>query len=97
MDARVATFPLTASGRAGTLGARDGFTRIVADAASERVVGVHMVGPHASELAAAGGLAVELMAAPGDIAGTIHPHPTLSEALHEAAELLLGHPIHVAR
>ena len=97
LDVRVATFPLGASGRAATLGARDGFTRVVADAATDRVVGVHVVGPHASELAAGGALAVELMAAPGDLAGTIHPHPTLSEGLHEAAELLLGHPIHVTR
>jgi len=97
LDVRVATFPLTASGRAGTLRERDGFTRVVADAATDRVVGVHAVGPHASELAAAGGLAIELMAAPGDVAGTIHPHPTLSEGLHEAAEMLLGHPIHIAQ
>jgi dihydrolipoamide dehydrogenase len=96
-DVRVATFPLSASGRAGTLGARDGFTRIVADAATDRIVGVHVVGPHASELIAGGTLAIELLAAPGDVAGTIHPHPTLSEGLHEAAELLLGRPIHAAR
>jgi dihydrolipoyl dehydrogenase len=96
LDPVVATFPLAASGRAGTLGARDGFTRIVADAATDRVIGVHVVGPHASELVAGGALAIELMAAPGDVAATIHPHPTLSEGLHEAAELLLGHPLHVA-
>ena len=96
LDPRVATFPLTASGRAGTLGAREGFTRLVVDARTDRVVGVHVVGPHASELAAGGALAVELMASPGDVAGTIHPHPTISEGLHEAAELVLGRPIHVA-
>jgi dihydrolipoamide dehydrogenase len=96
LDPVVATFPHAASGRAGTLGARDGFTRIVADAATDRVVGVHVVGPHASELVAGGALAIELMAAPGDVAATIHPHPTLSEGLREAAELLLGHPLHVA-
>ena len=79
-----------------TLGARDGFTRIVADAATDRVVGVHVVGPHASETVAGGALAIELMAAPGDIAATIHPHPTLSEGLREAAEMMLGHPLHVA-
>ena len=92
----VASFPLAASGRAGTLRARDGFTQIVADAATDRVVGVHVVGPHASELVAGGALAIELMAAPGDVAATIHPHPTLSEGLREAAELLLGRPLHVA-
>jgi dihydrolipoamide dehydrogenase len=97
MEPRVATVPLTALGRAGTLGARDGFTRIICDAATDRVVGVHIVGPHATELAAEGALAVELMAAPADVAGTIHPHPTLSEGLHEAAALLLGPPIHAAR
>jgi dihydrolipoamide dehydrogenase len=96
MDARAATFPLAASGRAGTLGARDGFTRVVADAATDRVVGVHVVGPHASELIAGGALAIELLASPGDVAGTIHPHPTLSEGLREAAELLLGRPVHAA-
>jgi dihydrolipoamide dehydrogenase len=97
LDPVVADFPLAASGRAGTLRARDGFTRIVADAATDRVVGVHIVGPHASELVAGGALAIELMAAPGDVAATIHPHPTLSEGLREAAELLLGRPLHVAR
>jgi dihydrolipoyl dehydrogenase len=96
MDPRTATFPLAASGRAGTLNARDGFTRIVTDSATDRVVGVHIVGPHASELIAGGALAIELMAAPGDLAATIHPHPTLSESLHEAAALALGHPIHVS-
>jgi dihydrolipoamide dehydrogenase len=97
LDARVATFPLSASGRAGTLGARDGFTRVVADAATDRVVGVQIVGPHAGELIAGGALAIELLASPGDVAGTIHPHPTLSEGLHEAAEMLLGRPIHAAQ
>jgi dihydrolipoamide dehydrogenase len=95
MDPVAATFPLAASGRAATLGERDGFTRIVTDRATDRVVGVHIVGPHASELVAGGALAIELMAAPGDLAATIHPHPTLSEGLHEAAALALGHPIHV--
>ena len=70
---------------------------LVTDAATDRVVGVHVVGPHASELVAGGALAIELMAAPGDVAATIHPHPTLSEGLHEAAALLLGRPLHVGR
>jgi dihydrolipoyl dehydrogenase len=96
MDPVAATFPLAASGRAGTMNERDGFTRIVTDRATDRVVGVHVVGPHASELVAGGALAIELMAAPGDVAATIHPHPTLSEGLHEAAALALGHPIHVS-
>jgi len=96
MEPVAATFPLAASGRAATLGERDGFTRIVTDRATDRVVGVHIVGPHAGELVAGGALAIELMAAPGDLAATIHPHPTVSEGLHEAAALALGHPIHVS-
>jgi dihydrolipoamide dehydrogenase len=96
LEPAAATFPLAASGRAGTLGARDGFTTLVTDTATDRVIGVHIVGPRASELAAGGALAIELMAAPGDVAATVHPHPTLSEGLHEAAALLLGEPIHVA-
>jgi dihydrolipoamide dehydrogenase len=75
----VATSALGGSGRAATLGARDGFTRTIIDAAGQRVVGVQMVGPHASELIGEGTLAIELLAAPDDVAGTIHPHPTLSE------------------
>src|SRR5213075_625838 len=66
LDVAAATFPLGASGRAATLAARDGFTQIVTDVATDRVVGVHVVGPHASELVAGGALAIELMAAPGD-------------------------------
>jgi len=95
MDVRVASFPLAASGRAAMLGAREGFTRLVMDAASDRIVGVHIVGPRASELASAGTLAIEMMSSAADLAGTVHPHPTLSEGLREAAEMLLGHPIHV--
>jgi dihydrolipoamide dehydrogenase len=96
MDVRVASFPVAASGRAATLGAREGFTRLVMDAATDRIVGVHIVGPRASELAASGTMAIEMMTSAADLAGTSHPHPTLSEGLHEAAEMLLGHPINVA-
>jgi dihydrolipoamide dehydrogenase len=93
LDVRVATVPLGASGRARILSAPEGFARLVADAASDRVVGVHLAGPHASELAAGAALAVELMAAPGDVAGTIHPHPTIGESVHEAAlRLVAGAP-----
>ncbi|MBX5469383.1 MAG: dihydrolipoyl dehydrogenase [Thermoleophilaceae bacterium] len=95
LDVQVSTFPWAASGRARTLGERDGFVRLVADRASDRIVGVHAVGPHASELVAEGTLAIEMVASPDDVAGTIHAHPTLSEALGEAAEVLAGRPLHV--
>jgi dihydrolipoamide dehydrogenase len=95
LDAEEAAFPLSASGRAATLGARAGFARMVVDRAADRIVGVHLVGPHASELIAEGTLAIEMVASPDDLAGTIHPHPTLSEQLGEVAELLAGRPLHV--
>ncbi len=95
MDVRVAGFPMAASGRAAMLGAREGFTRLVMDAATDRIVGVHIVGTRASELAAGATLAIEMMASATDLAAIVHPHPTLSEGLHEAAEMLLGHPIHI--
>jgi dihydrolipoamide dehydrogenase len=97
MDVRVASFPLAASGRAATLAAREGFTRLVMDTATDRIVGVHIVAPRATELAAGGTLAIEMMASAADLAGTLHPHPTLSEGLRETAEILLGQPINVAR
>ena len=90
MDARVARFPLGGLGRAATLGAGEGFTQLVIDAATDRIVGVQIVGPRASELAAGGALAIEMLASPADLSGTLHPHPTFSEGLHEAAEMLLG-------
>jgi dihydrolipoyl dehydrogenase len=97
LEPRVVTLPLSASGRAAILGARDGFTRLVADAATDRVVGVHLAGPHASELASGAALAVELMAAPEDVAGTIHPHPTIGESLHDAAlQLVEGAQVRAA-
>jgi dihydrolipoamide dehydrogenase len=86
IDVEVGTSPFAASGRAATLGEQAGFTRVVVDTAADRVVGVHVVGPHASELIAEGALAVETIASPRDVLGTIHPHPTLSESLHAAFE-----------
>lgn len=95
LDAAAATFPLSASGRAATLSRQDGFIQVVSDRASDRIVGVHAVGPHVGELMGEGTLAVEMNAAPEDLAGTIHPHPTLSEGIAEAVERLLGRPLHV--
>jgi dihydrolipoamide dehydrogenase len=95
LDVAVAQFPLTASGRAATLGAPEGFARLIVDRGQDAVVGVHLVGPLVSELAGEAALAVEMGASPEDIAGTIHPHPTISESLHEAALMLVGRPLHV--
>ena len=88
LDPVTVTSPLSANGRAATMEAGDGFTRVVVDKGTDRVVGVHIVGPHASELIAEGSLAVEMIASPADLIGTIHPHPTLSEGIHAAVEQL---------
>jgi dihydrolipoamide dehydrogenase len=91
----VARFPLLASGRARTLGRTEGMVKILSDPDSGRVLGVGMVGPHVSELIAEGTLAVQLGATVEDVMVTIHPHPTVSEAIMEAAEVAAGMPIHI--
>ena len=95
LDVRTVQFPLSASGRAAIIGQQTGFARLVVDASSDAVVGAHLAGPHVSELAAEVALAVEMAASPEDLAGTIHPHPTISEAVHEAALLAVGRPLHM--
>jgi dihydrolipoamide dehydrogenase len=87
--------PWAASGRAVAMGRTDGLTKLCFEAATGRLLGVGLVGPHAGDLLAEGTLAVEMGALAEDLAGTIHAHPTLSETLGEAAELLLGRPIHL--
>lgn len=91
---RVVRFPWTASGRALTLERTEGLTKLVLDPVSGRVLGVGIVGPHAGEMIAEGALAIEMGANAADLALTIHPHPTLSETVMEAAELSFGHAVH---
>jgi dihydrolipoamide dehydrogenase len=93
----VARFPWAASGRAKTLGRSDGFTKLLIDPSTERVLGVGIVGPGAGELIAEGVLAIEMGATARDVALTIHPHPTLSEATMEAAEVFFGESTHIYR
>lgn len=93
---KVGKFPWGASGRATTLGRSDGITKIIADPESERVLGIGMAGPGAGELIAEGVLAIEMGAVVNDIALTIHPHPTLSETVMEAAEAFHGVSTHFA-
>ncbi len=91
----VAKFPWAASGRALTLDRSDGLTKLVIDPATERILGVGLVGPNAGELIAEGALAIEMGANATDLALTIHPHPTLGETLMEAAEVFFGQSTHV--
>jgi len=93
-DPAVGEMPLRASGRALSMADTDGFVRIVADEGSGIVLGGQLVGPNASELVAEVALAVEMSATLEDVAGTIHTHPTLAEAVMEAAENAQGQAIH---
>ena len=94
MPVEVARFPWGASGRAETLAA-DGLTKIISDPKTGRVVGVGIVGRHASEMIGEGALAIEMGALAEDLALTMHPHPSLSEATAEAAEVFLGSVTHI--
>ena len=94
---RTAQFPLGGSGWAVALGAAFGYAQLVLDAATDVVLGVHMVGPHATELIGEGALAVQSGATAESLSSAIHAHPTLSEQLPEAAHLATGFPLHVAR
>jgi len=81
--------PWSASGRAVSLGRTDGLTKIIFDKATQRVLGVGMVGPHAGDMIAEGALAIEMGAVARDVAATIHPHPTLSETIGEVARMMV--------
>jgi dihydrolipoamide dehydrogenase len=90
-------FPWGASGRAMTLGRTDGLTKLIIDPETERVLGVGIVGAGAGELIAEGVLAIEMAALASDVSLSMHPHPTLSETVMEAAEVFFGQSTHVYR
>jgi dihydrolipoamide dehydrogenase len=94
-DVRVGRFPLTASGKALTYGAKDGFVKVVSEARFAEVLGMHIVAPHASDLIHEGGLALALEATLEEVATTVHGHPTLGEAVREAALAARGAAIHL--
>jgi dihydrolipoamide dehydrogenase len=94
-EVKVGSFPFAASGRAMSLMETDGFVKVVADASSDEVLGVHMVGPEVTELIAEAALAIELGATSEDVARTIHAHPTLPETMMEAAEAVHGMAVHI--
>jgi dihydrolipoamide dehydrogenase len=94
-EVRVGKFPFTALGRAMSVGATEGFVKIVADAATDEVLGVSAVGYQASDLIAEAALAIEMGATSEDIALTVHAHPTWPESMMEAAEAVHGKAIHI--
>jgi dihydrolipoamide dehydrogenase len=94
-DVRVGRFPWAASGRAITMGAPEGLTKIIFEPEAERILGVGIVGREAGEMIAEGVLAIEMGAVATDLDLTIHAHPTLAETEEEAAGAFLGHATHI--
>ena len=94
-DVRVGRFPFNGNGKAIAQGQVDGFVKVVAEARYGAVLGVHIVGPHASDLILEGALGLTLEATLDELAATIHPHPTHGEAVAEAALAALGRPLHL--
>ena len=93
-DVKTGKFSFKAIGKALVYGESDGFVKIVADKETNDILGVHMIGPHVTDMISEAGLAKVLDATPWEVAHTIHPHPTLSEAIGEAALAVDGKAIH---
>ena len=91
---KIGKFSFRAIGKALVFGDSDGFVKIVADSETDDILGVHMIGPHVTDMITEAGLAMVLDATPWEIAHTIHPHPTLTEAIGEAALAVDGKAIH---
>lgn len=91
---KIGKFPFMAIGKALVHGETDGFVKIIADADTDDILGVHMIGPHVTDMISEAGLAKVLDASPWEIGHTIHPHPSLSEAIGEAALAADGKAIH---
>jgi dihydrolipoamide dehydrogenase len=94
-EVRVGAFPFLANGRARCMNDVEGSVRILADAKTDRILGVHILGPHASDLIAEAAVAMEFSASAEDLARCVHAHPTLAEAVKEAALAVDGRAIHV--
>lgn len=91
----VGKFPFTANGRARAMGQTDGFVKLLADATTDRLLGAHILGPDAGTLIAELALAMEFGASAEDVARTCHAHPSLNEAVKEAALAVAGRPLHI--
>jgi len=95
IEYRKGVFPFSASGRARSIGHIEGRVKVLADAQTDRVLGVHIIGPRAGDLIAEAVTAIEFGASSEDIARVCHAHPTLSESLHEAALAVDGRALHI--
>ena len=97
MDVRIGKFPFAALGKAQAVQETAGFCKIIADADTDQVLGVHIVGPHATDIVAEAAAAMTLEITAAELARTIHAHPTLAEAVMEAAHAVHGQCIHMPR
>ena len=95
VDYTVGKFPFTANGRARAMNATEGFVKVLADKKTDRVLGVHILGAEAGTIIAEAAMAIEFGASSEDVARTCHAHPTLNEAVKEAALAASGKPIHI--
>ena len=94
-ELKVGKFPFSAVGKAKVINQTAGFVKIVAEAKYNQILGVHIIGPRATDLIAEAGPLLKLECTVDELVNTIHAHPTLSEAMHEAAHATLGHAIHM--
>jgi dihydrolipoamide dehydrogenase len=94
-NVKIGKFPMKPNAKANIEGHTDGFTKMIADADTNDLLGVHIIGPHATEMIAEAGLARLLESTPYELSISVHPHPTVSEVIGEAAHALLGHAIHI--
>ncbi|MEJ7839800.1 MAG: dihydrolipoyl dehydrogenase, partial [Thermomicrobiales bacterium] len=94
-EVNIGKFPMSANSKAPIEGHTEGFSKMVVDADTNDVLGVHIIGAHATELIAEAGLGRFLNASVEEFAAAVHPHPTVSEVLGEAAHDAMGHAIHI--
>ena len=94
-DVKVGKFPFSASGKARIIGEEEGFVKVVSEKKYDEILGVHIIGPHATELIAEAGVAMQLESTAEELRRTMHAHPTVSEAVMEAAEGVHDMTIHI--
>ena len=95
IEYRIGTFPFMALGRARAMGDAEGLFKIIVDKHTDRILGVHILGPNASELISEAVVAMEAELSSEDLARTIHAHPSLAEGMHEAALAVDEHAVHI--
>ena len=94
-DVKIGVFPLLANGKSIAMGETTGFVKIVADKKYNEILGIHIIGAHVTELIHAATAYLDIEVTADELSRVVHPHPTISEAIMEAAHVIVGHPIHI--